>query len=183
MNNELLQCPTCGRIRETWGNEDTKHLAIGMTGNAVKGKQRSDNEDRIASYRSFRFSFGVIGSYVSDIDHLEYGIIDGIVTPYAILELTRIDGDIPIRGGYLSKILERFTKRDAQKRFITTIGNSLGVNVYIVAFRHDITEFWLYNLSRGRGWKMVNRDGYIDWIKTLPNSSIKEVSSIPMSIT
>ena len=156
-----LQCPQCGRIRENWGNEDTKALAITMN----KGKQRKDTEDRAASYRAWRWTLGG-GCYVSDIDHVEYRIVGDEIKPVALLELTRVDGDRLIPNKYLSSILDRFKKRDAQKKLITFAATELKCKAWVVLFRHDLSEFWLYNLSNERGWyKNLDKSQYKTWIK------------------
>jgi hypothetical protein len=148
-----------------------------MDGQYTKSKQRQDKEDRTSDYRQWRFGFGN-HKFVSDIDQVEYRIVDGRIIPVALLELTRIDGDVPIRHGYLSSILQRFAKRDAQKKFIIEMAKKLDVNVYIVAFRYTLEEFWLYNLSKSKGWACLNKKRYSQWIKDLPNAKIKPIDWI-----
>lgn len=154
------QCPTCGRIGDDWGNDETKSLAITMN----KGKQRSDTEDRAATYRKWRWGIGG-GCYVSDIDHVEYRIVKGELKPVALLELTRVDGNRPIPETYLSSILARFRKRDAQEKIITFAARELKCKAWIVLFRHDLSQFWLYNLTHERGWyKNLSQSQYQKWI-------------------
>jgi len=155
------QCPTCGRIREDWGNETTRGNAITLN----KGKQRSQDIDRIADYRKWRWGIGN-GCYVCDIDHLEYRITGNKIIPVALLELTRVDGNIKLPDTYLSGVLDRFKKRDAQSKLITYVAELLSCKVWIVLFRHDLSEFWLYNLSSDRGWyKSLSLSQYTNWIK------------------
>ena len=157
---EEYQCPTCGRIQEDWGNADTKALAITLN----KGKQREESEDRTADYRAWRWNIGS-GCYVSDIDHIEYRISNGIIKPVALLELTRVDGDRPIPDTYLNAILNRFKKRDAQYNLITHAAKELDCKAWVVLFREDLNEFWLYNLTNNRGWyKNLAKDKYKRWL-------------------
>jgi len=154
-----LQCPVCGRIREDWSNEETKHKAISLS----KDKQRKDDIDRSADYKRWRWKFG-FGCYVNDIDQVEWKVIDGEKRIVSILELTMIDGDRPVPETYLQAILDRFTKRDGQADIIRYIATKLKVDAYIVAYRYNLEDFWLYNLSKNKGWKYFNKDEYRRWI-------------------
>ena len=160
--SEDFQCPTCGRIREDWGNDSTKHMAIHKT----KDKQRKDSEDRLSDYRKWRWKFGN-GCYVNDIDQLEWRMVEGETTPVALLEMTRVDGSIPVPPTYLDSILKRFKERDGQRKIMLRVCDLLGVDVYIVCYRWDLTEFWVYNLSNGSKWIKLSKEKYEQCIKNM----------------
>src|SRR5262245_47230829 len=99
------QCPTCGRCDPDWTALASKHLMA----NGAKARQRTSIEDRTAKYRDWRRTLNR-QLYVSDIDQMEWRIVDDEVEPVALLELTRIDGDLPIPPTYLAHILDRMYK-------------------------------------------------------------------------
>ena len=128
----------------------------------MKGKHLPGTEDRIAAYRQWRWDFR--SAYVSDIDQLEWRVIDGKVVPVLLLELTRFDGDNQPGQGYLDAITARF-RRGGQGRAAITFAGMLGVDAVIVLFRYNLEDFWLYNLTIGEGWYHLGRDGYRHWLE------------------
>lgn len=132
-----------------------------MTG---KLHNRLDLEDRALDYRLWRWSLGC--GAVADIDHIEFR--DG--EPVALLELTRWD---PLYGFYVSPppsyfdaITQRFGEQ-AQGEIARVIAAKLGVSAWIVLFRADLLDFWLYDWSHPAGWSHVDRDGYERWLRSL----------------
>jgi len=159
--DKALQCPTCGRIREDWGNDDTKELSIKLN----KDKQRDENTDRAIDYRKWRWGVGS-GCYVADIDQLEYRFIYDSIKPVALLELTRVDGNIPLPNSYLDAVLRRFRKRDAQSKLAIYVASMLNCKAWIVLFRWNLSEYWLYNLTNNRGWyKSLSPETYKNWLQ------------------
>ena len=152
------QCPTCGRVSEDWAsNRDT----------GLKGTQRADNEDRTTGYCDWRRSVGH-HCYISDVDAVEWRLGPDGLFPVAVIELTRVDGNMPLPQSYLDAILDRFEKRDFQGRCAKEVARRLGVECFIVAFRWDLSEFWVYNLTSKRGWwKSLSRSTYKRWIISL----------------
>ena len=141
-----------------------------------KKHNRSDTEDRAFSYRSYRRNFGE-GLYVNDLDHVEWRLVDGVPTPVAVLELTRVDNAFyneDTKRKYQQAILDRFA-RDAQQDFVVEMAYRLSVSAYIILFNKDLTDFWTYNLSRddypntgiGNEWHHYREAGYRLWIKNL----------------
>ena len=128
----------------------------------MKGKRRADTEDRAAAYRQWRWNFR--SAYVSDIDQVEWRIVDGKVEPVLLLELTRFDGDNQPAPGYFDAITARF-RREGQGRAAVTFASMLGVDAVIVLFRHNLEDFWLYNLTIGEGWYHLGRDCYRRWLE------------------
>lgn len=157
------QCPTCGRVSEDWAARNIEKN--------YKGKQRKDSEDRICDYRSWRHTFGN-GMYVNDIDQLEWRIIDGKHTPVALIELSRIDGNMKIPQKYLEAVLNRFKKRDAQGSIFVLLAKLLKIDIWIVLFRWDLSEFYLYNLVNGEKWVHLSKDEYKKWISELEVSLV-----------
>ena len=162
-SRDTYQCPTCGRMTSDWSDAKTKKLS----GKLTKVRQRKDVEDRAHEYRKWRRGFGR-RLYVSDIDHLECRVIHGTMVPVAALELTRVDGNVKVPQSYLDAIYQRFTKRDGQGAIITRLAELLNIKAWVVLFRWDLTEFWVYNLTDERGWwKSLSPQKYKGWISSL----------------
>lgn len=102
-----------------------------------------------------------------DIDQVEWRIIDGVPTPIAIIELSRVDGNVHLPKSYMEAVLHRFNKRDGQGSMIKEIAQSLKVKAWVVLFRWDLTEFWVYNLTDSRGWWQMNQEKYEGWVRKL----------------
>lgn len=162
--SQTFQCPTCGRIREDWANPETKHLAVSLS----KGRQRQDNEDRTIAYREWRRQLGA-SFYVTDLDHVEWRIRDGVPKAVAVFELSRVDGNIALPDSYLKAVLDRYNKRDGQGVIVKTLAEELKVSAWIILFRHDLSEFWVLNLSHPeQGWfKRVSPENLSKWIRKL----------------
>lgn len=125
--------------------------------------------DRTIDYRKWRRSLAQ-HMYGTDIDIVEWRVVDGEIKPILVLELTRLDEDGPkwLSPKYLDAIIHRFTKRDGQGKAITTIAGLIGVDAIIVLFRQDLSEFWLYNLSNPteQGWHHMLKERYGHWLST-----------------
>ena len=150
----LDQCPTCGRVSEDWSSNRTDQ----------KGQVRRDNKDRMVGYRKWRRKWDRT-SYVSDIDQIEWRVVNGEIVPVAVLEMTRMDGEMMPPKGYLDAIITRYTKRDGQAKSICHFAELLGVEAIIVLFQHNLENFWLYNLSTGTGWYHLTKKGYRSWLE------------------
>lgn len=128
-----------------------------------KTRQREDREDRLSTYRSWRWN--IPGkNYVCDADQIEYRITDGKIVPVALLELTRYDGDLDPTPNYLKAITNRFNLRDGQGNVARFLAGKLGCHAYIVLFRHNLNMFWLYDLTDNRGWWRMNLQSYQYWL-------------------
>tara|TARA_Y100000593_G_scaffold31767_3_gene62484 strand:- start:15950 stop:16426 length:477 start_codon:yes stop_codon:yes gene_type:complete len=131
-----------------------------------KGRQRKDREDRTLGYRSWRLE-QARGLYTTDVDQVEWRAIGGKLVPVAILELTRVDGDRRPVQKYFDAIIDRFTNRDSQKQTITYVADKLNVNAFIVAYLQNLSQFYVYNLSEGDGWKFYSKSEYKTWLSSL----------------
>ena len=134
------------------------------TAAGAKAHQRDDKEDRTIAYRIWRREVG--GSpYTSDVDQVEWVVVDGEVVPAAVLELTRIDHE-RIGPAYLQAILDRYNTQ-GQGMFARHVGRRLRCDAYIVAYKHDLTTYHLYNLSQERGWVEMSQERYTTWLQQL----------------
>lgn len=148
------QCSMCGRVTEDWSERE----------GPTKGKQRKDSEDRCADYRAWRHRLGD-GCYVMDIDQIEWRLVDGLPVPVAALELSRVDGNKRLPQSYLNAVTTRFQDRDGQASAITAFAAKMGVKAWVVLFRWDLTDFWVYNLTDTRGWWHMDKPRYTSWVK------------------
>ncbi len=161
---ERKQCPTCGHINRDWSCEGK---VTDEAGRKIDSLDLPDKkEDRGAAYAAFRRPLGL--GVVMDFDQVEYRRdANGDLVPAALLELTRVDGNIPVPKTYLAAILARYQKRDRQSQLVCEGARRLGTTAWIVAFRHDLTEFWIYNLSDERGWWSGDQKWYVEFLEGL----------------
>lgn len=118
------------------------------------------------NYRQWRWRFGG-GCYVSDVDQLEWRAANGQMFPVALLELSRVDGNVRLPWTYLKAVLDRFTKRDGQGSVALKTAGFLKVPAFIVLFRWDLSEFWVFNLVTGGSWNNMTRNEYAVWLRKL----------------
>jgi len=69
-----------------------------------------------------------------------------------VMVVTRVDRDHPVTPRYLNTICRRFEQRDMQARIARKVTAALYTKAYIVLFRENCGEFWVYNLADRRGW-------------------------------
>jgi hypothetical protein len=139
-------------------------LTIKRTAAGAKAYQRDDREDRTIAYRIWRREVER-SPYTSDVDQVEWVVVDGEVVPAAVLELTRIDHE-RIGPAYLQAILDRYNTQ-GQGMFARHVGRRLRCDAYIVAYKHDLTTYHLYNLSQERGWVEMSKERYTAWLQHL----------------
>jgi hypothetical protein len=137
-----------------------------LTSVGSKAMQRNDNEWRARPYSEWHRSLGR-QYYSSDIDSIEWRIIDGELKAVAIMEITRVDNHLTVSRKYLDAILDRFFSRDLQSKTALKISEALNVKAYIILFRQDCSEFWLFNLTDKLGWYYLKRDKMEQFIKGL----------------
>ncbi|PKN12747.1 MAG: hypothetical protein CVU69_05130 [Deltaproteobacteria bacterium HGW-Deltaproteobacteria-4] len=129
-----------------------------------KSVQRSDkgHVDRSENYLKWHREQGR-ELYMQDIDCIEYKFINGEVVPLSVNEITMVESGIAVTTNYLNAIVDRFN-RDAQYKVITSIAKILGVEARVVLYREDCTEFWLYNLTKKKGWLERTPEQMKDWL-------------------
>jgi len=123
-------------------------------------------DDRAHPYREWRRTIGR-SLYVNDVDQFEWRMVDGVVRPVGLLELTRVNGNAPVGDKYLGAILARMRKRDPQERVACEIARRCGVCAFVVLWRWDLSEFWVYNLSDSIGWWQATEPQYRDFLTRL----------------
>ena len=118
-----------------------------------------EDEDRTGVYREWRFGFGG-GMYVLDVDQIEWRKSPrGTIEPVVLIELKRFDTNAPVETRWLDKTL-RNVERRFQGEACRRVAAALGVPAWLVVFRHDLTGFWVYNLTDRRGWFPADDDGH-----------------------
>ena len=126
-----------------------------LTTTGSKAMQRSDNEWRSRPYSEWHRKLGR-SYYSSDVDSIEWRFVDGELKAVGVMEITRVDDGITVGEKYLSSILDRFINRDLQSKTATRVAEVLNTKVYIILFRENCKEFWLYNLTDRKGWTHLN---------------------------
>ena len=105
---------------------------------------------------------------MTDVDQVEWRVIDGLLQPVAVLELSRVDGHRPVPSTYLLAVLDRMFGRDQQGACAVRVAEALGVRGYVVLFRHDLTEFWVWRFGSGRDrWAHGDADTYARFLREL----------------
>ena len=146
------QCPLCGRV--AWTEEEMAVTAAGS-----KARQGASP---VGAYREWRWEWGG-GNYVTDVDQVEWRSVDGELVPVAVFELTCVRGEKDLPPTYLQAVLRRFD-RDFQGEAATRIAALFGCQAYIVVWRENLEDFWVFNLSRRSGWRSMDRDGFRAWV-------------------
>jgi hypothetical protein len=154
----------------------------------AKNRQRDDTENRALAYLVWRhklqplpdearkpFTGVVVDStpysdwhyarknrwlYMTDIDFIEwrYNPQKELVA-VGVMEVTRVDEGIEVNHVYTDQILGRY-KTQLQGQAARKIAEALNTKAYIILFRADCTEFWVYCLTAQ--WK--------DWKKHTPET-------------
>lgn len=156
--NEEAACPTCGRAPNYWSDREP----------GAKQRQRADEEDRDAGYRSWHRRLGA-ELLAMDVDQVEYRI-DGEGQPRlrAILELTRIDGAPDPPPSYFASILTRAGKRDAQVQILRLVAESCGVPIYYVAYMKDRSRFYVADVRNSHPhWRNFSAAEYRAFLAAL----------------
>ena len=164
MESESPQCPTCGHIARDWESSGRVENDLG---HKVDSLQIADiKEDRTAAYRAFRRTIKQAGA--TDFDQIEWRFNEGgHPYPVGLLELSRVDGNVRLPQTYLDNVLTRIMKRDWQGRLAVRAAEILRVRAWMVLFRWDLTEFWVYNLTHTRGWWWLDKESYMSWLSGL----------------
>lgn len=137
-----------------------------LTALGSKAYQRTDTEWRIKAYSDWRRT--IKGPpYMIDADDIEWRFVGGQPFPAAVIEVTRVDNEIPVGAKYLQAIISRFEERDSQAKVARKLASLLKVEAYITLFRHACTEFWVYNLSRRTPWVYYKPDEYQAFLRLL----------------
>lgn len=126
------------------------------TDSGAKAHQRADSEWRAKPYSDWHRTLGK-SLMMMDVDYIEWRFRGGELMPVGVMEVTRVDGGKAVSQGYLDAIVRRYESRDLQARATRKVAEALDVKAYIVLFRINCREFWIYNLSDRNGWDYYNQ--------------------------
>jgi hypothetical protein len=125
--------------------------------------RKTDTTDRTTPYRDWHRTWAPT-DYVHDIDQLEWRIVDGKRVYVALIELTAI---MPYHKmpDALDAIIKRVGK--VQGDVMVDVAQALDVPALVVAFTHDLGDFYVYSLTSDKRWHHTDRTTYRRWIDTL----------------
>ena len=122
-----------------------------LTRSGAKAQQREDTENRILPYSMWHRTLDK-SLLMLDIDFIEWRFRGGEPVPVGVMEVTRVDKGKEVNENYLASILRRYDVRDVQGRVARKVAEMLKTRAFVVLFREDCSEFWVYDLSFNRGW-------------------------------
>jgi len=102
-----------------------------------------------------------------DVDFIEWRYRNGDWVPVGVMEVTRVDAGRHVGEAYLNAIIQRYEQRDLQARAARKVAAALGTKAYIVLFRADCSEFWVYNLTDRGKWLYLRPDAMERFLKDL----------------
>lgn len=159
------QCQRCGAVAPNAnGSGYSDGTSPKMEASGGKAIQREVWEDRARAHNEWRRGQGF--GCTCDIDLVEWTRWRGRLEPVMVLELTLVPGELEVPQSYFGNISWRF-RHQAQGQMAREIARRLGVPVYIVAFRANQREFWIYeglDLPLGR-WRAYTEPEYAEWIR------------------
>jgi hypothetical protein len=140
---------------------------MNKTPSGSKAYQRTDTENRVLAYSAFHRTLDKT-LLATDVDFIEWRYRNGELVPVGVMEVTRVDNGVPVKQHYLDAILERFEKRDMQAKAARKVALALGTKAYIVLFREDCSEFWVYCLTTKQGFnRPLTPVQFEDFLKSL----------------
>jgi hypothetical protein len=126
-----------------------------LTDSGSKAYQRADNEWRIKPYSDWHRTLDK-RLLMLDVDFIEWRFKNGELVAVGVMEVTRVDSGKAVNANYLNAIIARFEERDIQARAARKVAQALGTKAYIILFRDNCSEFWVYNLTDKIDWKHFN---------------------------
>lgn len=136
------------------------------TGSGAKAYQRSDSEWRAKPYSDWHRTLER-RLLMTDVDFIEWRYRDGEIVAVGVMEVTRVDAGKRVTRGYLTAIIRRFEQRDFQAAVARKVADALDTKAYIVLFREDCSEFWVYNLTDREGWTYFKEAGMEQFLENL----------------
>ncbi|MDX2273768.1 MAG: hypothetical protein NW237_17705 [Cyanobacteriota bacterium] len=137
-----------------------------QTESGAKAYQRHDSEWRVKPYSDWHRTLDR-KLLMIDVDFIEWRYREGELIPVGVMEVTRVDHDKLVTPAYLAAIIDRFESRDLQAKAARQVAAALGVNAFIVLFREDCREFWVYNLTDPSPWQHLLPDQMETFLKAL----------------
>jgi hypothetical protein len=136
------------------------------TETGAKAYQRADAEWRIKPYSDWHRKLSK-DLLMVDVDFIEWRHRDGDFVPVGVMEVTRVDLGKEVNQRYLDQIIERYEQRDLQGIAARKVAAALQTKAYIILFREDCSEFWVYNLTNSRGWWHLDPEKMEAFLKKL----------------
>ncbi|MBV9673356.1 MAG: hypothetical protein JO076_11115 [Verrucomicrobia bacterium] len=137
-----------------------------LTASGAKAHQREDTENRILPYSLWHRTLDR-SLLMLDVDFIEWRFKDGELIPAGVMEVTRVDMGKVVDQGYLESIVRRYDMRDLQGRVAREVAKALKTRAYVVLFREDCSEFWVYDLTYNRGWAYFNPEEMEAFLKRI----------------
>ena len=122
-----------------------------LTCSGAKAHQRGDTENRILPYSLWHRTLDR-SLLMLDVDFIEWRFQNGELIAVGVMEVTRVDSAKDVNENYLNSILRRYDSRDLQGNVARKVAEALKTRAYIVLFRENCSEFWVYDLTYNRGW-------------------------------
>ena len=136
------------------------------TDSGAKAHQRDDLEDRALLFKLWHRDLDP-SLYSTDIDQIEWRSINGRLTPVAVYEITRIDGDADPPPAYYESILKRFEERDMQADSVVMVARALKTKPYIILYHKNLKRFHVYDFG-SKTWYHYNEPRMVMFIEKLP---------------
>lgn len=137
-----------------------------FTPSGAKAYQRSDTEWRIKPYSDWHRTLDR-RLLMLDVDFVEWRYRGNDLVAVGVMEVTRVDKGKVVSSAYLNAIIQRFEERDLQARAARKVAAALKTKAYIVLFREDCSEFWIYNLTDRQGWNYYGAEGMEQFLLSL----------------
>ena len=137
-----------------------------FTPSGAKAYQRSDTEWRIKPYSDWHRTLDR-RLLMLDVDFVEWRYRGNDLVAVGVMEVTRVDKGKVVSSAYLNAIIQRFEERDLQARAARKVAAALKTKAYIVLFREDCSEFWIYNLTDRQGWNYYGAEGMEKFLLSL----------------
>tara|TARA_B100001123_G_scaffold170526_1_gene196134 strand:+ start:4522 stop:4950 length:429 start_codon:yes stop_codon:yes gene_type:complete len=119
----------------------------------MKKINRPETQDRAKEFQQWHRTLGR-RLLASDVDLVEWRLIDGELVPVGVLEITLADW--PPTKPYLDAIIHRYEKKDVQGRTARHVADALGCKAWIVCYTQGCQKFWVWNLTESKGWFNFN---------------------------
>ncbi len=137
-----------------------------FTESGAKAHQRKDTENRVLPYSLWHRTLDS-SLIMLDVDFIEWRFRRGELVPVGVMEVTRADNGITVSENYLDSMLQRYNVRDLQGKIARKVAQKMGTKAFIVLFREDCSEFWVYNLTDNNGWDYFDPKEMEDFLKQL----------------
>jgi hypothetical protein len=110
------------------------------------------SSDPVKPYSLWHYTLGRRLNMV-DVDFIEWrfranrGESEPEMYAAGVMEVTRVDLGKRVDDAYRNQVLARYDARDLQGKAARKLAQALNTKAYIVLFREDCSEFWVYNLT------------------------------------